>query len=287
MEINVFDYLEEELKGDIVYLPNRGNGGDALIAEGTYQVFERLDLKYSIFEAGSDYTEKTILIGGGGNLVQYYDYFEKIILGLHKSVHRIIILPHTISHKDELLSVLDERVDIICRERVSYEYVSNFASGGARVFLADDMAFSIDTDSLVNYGLLSRYLFMASPGEVKTFAKGVFTLKRYIRKFGIKEINAFRIDCEGADRILPEDNQDISALFLYNMKNRALVRAVTAQIMLSLGQCEVVNTDRLHLCIAAFLMGKSVSFYGNSYYKNRAIYDYSIKQRSEKINYLD
>lgn len=287
MEINIFEYLRQEIKDDVVYLPNRGNGGDALIAEGTFQIFERLGIKYSIFDASDDYTGKTVLLAGGGNLVQYYDYLESIIIGLQQNVKRLIILPHTINHKDKLLESLDSRVDIICRERVSYDYVNAAATGGARVFLTDDLAFSIDANQLLNGGLLSRYFFFAMPGDIKTFSRGAYELRKHYNRFGRGNFNAFRIDCESAGRDQPDDNLDISSFFLYSMGNRSLVRAVTSQIMLSLSKYDVINTDRLHLCIAAYLVQKPVNFYGNSYYKNRAIYDYSLRHRSKEIKFLE
>ena len=39
-----------------------------------------------------------------------------------------------------------------------------------------------------------------------------------------------------------------------------------------------IFTNRLHLAIAGFLLNKEVHFYPNFYYKNEAVYDYSLKK---------
>ncbi len=49
-----------------------------------------------------------------------------------------------------------------------------------------------------------------------------------------------------------------------------------------LEEYKVVNTDRLHVAILASLLGKEVNFYPNSYYKNEAVYNYSLFNRYPK-----
>ena len=48
----------------------------------------------------------------------------------------------------------------------------------------------------------------------------------------------------------------------------------------ALQKYEQVNTDRLHIAIAATLLGKKVKLFPNSYYKNRAVFEYSLKRFS-------
>jgi exopolysaccharide biosynthesis predicted pyruvyltransferase EpsI len=49
-----------------------------------------------------------------------------------------------------------------------------------------------------------------------------------------------------------------------------------------LEEYKVVNTDRLHVAILASLLGKEVNFYPNSYYKNEAVYNYSLLNHYQK-----
>jgi hypothetical protein len=44
--------------------------------------------------------------------------------------------------------------------------------------------------------------------------------------------------------------------------------------------CKRVVTDRLHIAIAGALLGLEVELHPNSYYKNRAVYDYSLRRFS-------
>ncbi len=41
-----------------------------------------------------------------------------------------------------------------------------------------------------------------------------------------------------------------------------------------LSKYEVINTNRLHIAIVGSMLNKKVNFYNNSYYKNRAVYEY-------------
>lgn len=38
-----------------------------------------------------------------------------------------------------------------------------------------------------------------------------------------------------------------------------------------------MRTDRLHVAIAGALLGKSVELHANSYFKNRAVYQFSLR----------
>jgi len=48
-----------------------------------------------------------------------------------------------------------------------------------------------------------------------------------------------------------------------------------------------VRTDRLHVCIAATLLGIDVEFHANSYFKCRAIWMHSLKERFPSIRWVD
>jgi hypothetical protein len=48
-----------------------------------------------------------------------------------------------------------------------------------------------------------------------------------------------------------------------------------------------VHTNRLHVAIGAMKLGKSVKLYGNNYFKIRAIYDYSIKDKYQNVEWCD
>jgi exopolysaccharide biosynthesis predicted pyruvyltransferase EpsI len=69
---------------------------------------------------------------------------------------------------------------------------------------------------------------------------------------------------------IPNINDDIS----YN----GFATKPLDELINSLKQYEEINTDRLHLAISATLLGKKVNLFPNSYYKNKAVFDYSLKK---------
>ena len=47
-EIDMNEFLKNYKNEEIIYIPNGGNGGDALIAAGTMQLFDKHKIKYTI-----------------------------------------------------------------------------------------------------------------------------------------------------------------------------------------------------------------------------------------------
>ena len=50
---------------------------------------------------------------------------------------------------------------------------------------------------------------------------------------------------------------------------------------------KVVNTNRLHGGIASSLLQKTVNLYPNSYWKNKAVYEYSLKDKYPKTKFIE
>jgi exopolysaccharide biosynthesis predicted pyruvyltransferase EpsI len=80
----------------------------------------------------------------------------------------------------------------------------------------------------------------------------------------------FRTDAESRRELkLRPDNLDIS--MLGNQVSQV------APFFESIDRFAEILTDRLHVAIAACLLGKQVHLYPNTYFKNRAVYLSSIK----------
>jgi exopolysaccharide biosynthesis predicted pyruvyltransferase EpsI len=90
-------------------------------------------------------------------------------------------------------------------------------------------------------------------------------------------LNAFRIDKESLLQTWPA-NIDIS----YN----GYATKPLGEFIDTLQKFEQVNTDRLHVAIGATLLGKRVRLYSNSYYKNKAVFDYSLK-RFSNVSFIE
>ncbi len=89
---------------------------------------------------------------------------------------------------------------------------------------------------------------------------------------GEGEGHFFRSDRESARRVpIPSGNDDVSL--------RGDHRSDPAGFFASVARFASVRTDRMHVAIAACLLGRYVRLYPNAYFKNRAIFDSSIRGR--------
>lgn len=90
----------------------------------------------------------------------------------------------------------------------------------------------------------------------------------------------FRTDKESSNKIeIPKLNNDISTKGDHNTPIYAFMNEIS--------KFDIIYTDRLHVSIAACLMGKEVHLYPGSYFKSRAIYLSSLKHYFKNIHFHD
>ena len=140
---NIRDYLRSLPADTIYYRPNPGNGGDALIAQATFQLFRECRVRYRVIGPRDDLKDRVLVYGGGGNFVPYYRPCSDFVRAHHRDAKKLVLFPHTIDDHEGLLRELGANVDIICRERTSFNHVIRHA-GKANVYLMDDLAFNLD-----------------------------------------------------------------------------------------------------------------------------------------------
>jgi exopolysaccharide biosynthesis predicted pyruvyltransferase EpsI len=273
----------------LVYFANPGNAGDAMIAHATFQLLRELGIHYSIADVSRpfDPAGRIMLYSGGGNLVPYYNTARKMILKYYPSLARLVILPHTIQANEDLLAGFGANVDVICREPVSYAHVRAHTPR-ARVHLMEDMAFLLDAKALLAD---SPFFSDLVPISWK-LRDGLFEALLPLRAaFGSRRwgtINAFRKDLESAGHF-PQRTRtsvDLAALFSHGTGSEAVARYVTHRLLRVLDHWRVVRTDRLHICIAAAMLGKKVEFFANSYSKCEDVFNYSIKDRFPNVHWM-
>jgi exopolysaccharide biosynthesis predicted pyruvyltransferase EpsI len=120
---------------DIVYLPNRGNWGDALIREGTLRFFSDSQITFTELKKVNAKTVgqlgegKLILIGGGGAWCSIWDHSAGIVESL-VSRHTVIVLPSTFELKPRFKNTI-----YFSRDR--FESMENVPGS----FFCHDMAF--------------------------------------------------------------------------------------------------------------------------------------------------
>ena len=264
---SIEEFLQQYKDREIVYVPNPGNAGDFMIAHGTFQVFNDMGLNWRISKQ-KKWTDELLFYSGGGNLVGgMYDSCRDFLIK-NKDKNEIVVLPHTVANEDALINSLGENIKIICREGTSYKYVRKLMKCKENVFLLDDMALHI---------------------------KGI---EKYKSRKGKGALNCFRTDKEATGIKIPADNADVRDIRARASKGINLPRVKDGQrydigeverISLSvldyLSKFSVINTNRAHVAIGGSLLNREVNMFSNNYYKNRAIYDYSLKDNYPNTKY--
>ena len=100
--------------------------------------------------------------------------------------------------------------------------------------------------------------------------------------------NAFRLDPESTDIEIPSDNTDLSRACRCrgNTWIPSAINNAAHCVFSYLSKFKEVNTNRLHVSIAGTLLGIKVNLYPNSYYKNKAIYEFSMNGRFKNVNWF-
>lgn len=283
----------------VYYSANPGNAGDALIATGTFHLFEELRLNYEIIDINSfDLSEKIIVYAGGGNLNHIYSDARRFLQANHKNAKKVILLPHTITSNEDLISEFGSNCVIFARELVSLEHISKHASK-CEVYIDHDMALNMDikkllttaypgTLSLITRKLLNKVLVRAADDRIPSM-KTLFKSRQFERRSLGKRRNDtgafFRQDVEAFGSELPENNADLSVIYEYGTRNKAYTDYTAWRLLTYIDHFRYVKTDRLHICVAAAMLGKEVEFYPNSYFKCQAVYEYSLRKAFPNIGW--
>ena len=251
--LSFFASQQEEIK----YVPNPGNAGDALIALATILSFKKLGVKFSLHGPKTVFSDNdTVVYGGGGNLVpMYQDASSCIKNNLH--VQRLVLLPHTIAGNVELLQSLGRNTFIFARERISFRHIVSNMNYPENCFIDHDLAFSLNCSA------------------IETSVK-------------LGHLNAFREDCERTGIVIPVGNVDLSRKYTlpgctFIWKN---IIASVSGLVSAISSASSISTNRLHIAILASLLNKQTKFYGNSYYKNQAVFEYSIAHRFPQTSFM-
>jgi exopolysaccharide biosynthesis predicted pyruvyltransferase EpsI len=277
MPNSIVNYLEKYKGKTIYYFPNPGNAGDSIINYTAYQLMRKIGIEFRIVTDSDDLQDKIVFYGGGGNFVEYYTNASTFISKWHKKVNRLVVLPSTINDHRELLGELGKNVDLICREEVSYNYVNKHTRKPG-VFLMNDLAFLLDISQYrKDLGIPDKENFRSRLNHSLLYSFSQFILRNG------RILNSFRRDSEATGITIPVDNIDLARVLECTEMSEEAVKEITFGLLYFLDQFEQVNTNRLHICIAGILLGKKVNFFPNSYYKNKAVYDYSIKSRFNNV----
>lgn len=225
-----------------------------------YNCFRRIirELEYAKRRSISDIS--AIYIHGGGNFNDFYGsgirsyqvacrYFDVPIIIGPQSCH------FSVTDPDSIFKGIDNETHFFCREKYSYEIISNISTGkNVEVYIEDDTALYLDIEDL----------------PAHTFAEDFSLL-------------AFRQDKESADMLIkdsiepPVRVRDISDL-----------EPDLGSFVNTGAKSSHIYTDRLHVAILAVLLDKPVQFYENVYHKNRGVYENSLEDNMNvKFSYKE
>lgn len=273
--------------GEFVYHPNFGNLGDLLIAEGTRQFFHREGLRYREYDEGDLPDEYNLVYAGGARFTSCWCDAESCLRELtDPRIKCCVILPHSFYDVDALLEGLDGRHHLFCRDERSYRYCLSRQTTYS-VYLAEDMAFQLDMGEL-HMTSLPRELSGEERCTQAQIRRGLFTkLRRGVRRAtifspvggGEKKI-AFllREDAEKSSATPTVMSYDISTAWHTSGRQMAFNAEILRQFSGALKQADIVVSDRLHVCIMAFLSGLEVYMLDNSYGKLSGVYRLSLSE---------
>lgn len=288
---NIHDFLSSYAGKELWYRPNRGNAGDSLIAHATYQLFRKHKISYKSVNHDMDLSDKVVMYSGGGNLVPYYNNAAKFIEKYHRCAREFIILPHTINGHEGLLSQFGSNVQLLCRDKQSFDYVKA-QTKNAKVYLMDDLAFSIDVSLTFEEGKkLPRNLDNCKHLFIRNLKRFIRTTLHDIQAYSFRRrgdnvIHCFRTDISEKTEIkLPPNNFDLSWAFAPDSMNEIDSLDTAYRLLKYLKKYDLIRTNRLHLCIAGILLNRNVEFYPNRYWKNEMVYETSIKDRFQNVKW--
>ena len=237
-ELDLKDFLKNYENKSVDFFRFPGNYGDSLIWHGTKILLNSLNIKEHYVEISSPKYNDVLFIDGGGNFVDYYTDVKNFLLEKPSLYNEVIILPHTIFG--------DKQIEIL-----------NNMTSDLTIFCREKISAEF-VDNNLNQG--NTYLWHDC-AFYNTFTP---------MSSGEGVLNAFRSDKESVLNKLPESNNDVS----YN----GYAQKPLDDLVSMLGKYNQINTDRLHVAICATLLGKQVKLFPNSYYKNKAVFEYSLKK---------
>jgi exopolysaccharide biosynthesis predicted pyruvyltransferase EpsI len=267
--------------GTLRFVPNHGNAGDALIAAGAWQTFDRLGLRPVMSSIDGLQTGDVALYPGGGNLVPAYEdcrmFLERC---LTSDVRAAFVLPCTVRGHRDILARLDRRFFIACRDLKSLEFVRDSGTG-AQVIAAPDLALRLDVDVLkARCARVDVRVEFWRHIVATRRTSGYLSWRAVLSALQVPRdgtMHILRTDVESVQSVPGRRRWDISGLYVSKFQTRVEAEVIARDFLAFVARAKRVRTNRLHAGIAAALVGRPVTFVDNSYGKIRDIYETSLK----------
>jgi len=277
--LNLSEFLLYYQNVKLTVIQPGGNHGDSLIYKGLQKKLNQLNIDYKEILYGKNiisfcimmvnkllrtnfksvFIEKDtglILIHGGGNMNDIYNFGTTLLRNLIINYPKIdlIIAPQTYYYPHtnfkKILTKSSQNITLFCREETSFNYLRNLQlPKNVKIKISDDTAFylkSTDFKSGDNKNILIVFRNDSEKNNEISIAKAKL-LEQYKPKNLI--INDFQ-----------------------NSKKFTFDEYITEIL-----KAKIVITDRLHVSIISSILGKKTYLFPNSYFKNIAVYNYSLR----------
>jgi hypothetical protein len=226
-------------------LSANGDRGDALVHRGADEFFRTMGATIRDYRITDDLSQMhgdVLLIFGAGTLMRRKNPLLRQLAWITPRFAEVVLLPssYDLDHPRvrSFARSWDQRYTVFCRELISFDSLRPPRVKPKAILLGHDLAFHVD---------------------VRPWAE-----KRASGRAGI-----FRHDEEAASGGFPRDLDDYNDVALGSDRD-------PDPMLDYIARHAEIHTDRCHVAIAAAMMRRTVVFYQNSYFKNRAIYDHSL-----------
>lgn len=285
------DELAELLRSisPFYYLPNFGNLGDLLIAEGTRHFFRAHGISYTELTADTVLPPSYHLVcAGGARYTKHWCREQDAALLLDKRVRQCVILPHSINGVAALMAGLTESAHVICRDTASLDYCRSRGTQ-AQLHLSDDMALYLNPAELRPADTVNP------PADLNEEERNTLkrlrghlaeTMKKRVRQASAQIPFAGKEQCRVAfllrrdsEKALPHVSPcsyDISAVWETSGREMRYNANMLIAFAEALRQADVVVTDRLHVAMMCYKSGVPVYMADNAYRKLSGVYQQSL-----------
>ena len=292
--MNLMDPFEEYLADNrgkyICVITPGGNHGDTLIHMGLIKKLEENRIKYTCLNLESLYRENLLLgakyliniglwkigMNLGFQLLDLPQETELILFeggGYMNDVWYGPVLLRQVMKKNNLPVTVAPQSYLFTHTRI-YKYFED--ERAVHLFCREPYSL----EHLKKKGLPSNVSTVLSPELALYLTKE--DLEQFIEpRDDDYQLIAFRRDKESALEKTAKDE-------VIEISDNPLVADVSMEKTLkdfisTIYNAETVYTDRLHVAILAMILGKTVTFFGNKYHKNRGVWEYSLKDHVQFV----
>lgn len=270
----------------VFYYPNPGNAGDSFITVATIDFLRRCGVDLVVCDHYFEAKINSVLLYGGGGSFWTRSRVPLDFLRVQSPSelgNTIVVLPQTFWDNQEFFKCLGHNVHLFCREKLSYEYMAGLGLG-ANVYLDQDMAFYLDIRAwMARHSIYS--LFFSSPS--RTFKAMRRWAAAKSKAGGGKSLLVIRTDKEKAGHSWGDaaHSVDLSRAFSMGTRRESYANVSAWFFLKFIDRYVDVTTDRLHVAIAAAMLGKQVNMYGNAYFKSKAVFEHSMAGRFKSVSF--